>query len=252
MNPIEQIELCEGQFTRSDQRIADYVRGHLDIVASYPIVEIAAKADVSKSALLRFCQKLGYTGFSEFKYEVSKHLLSGSFKDPKTVDGSRDIIDLYLACIGQIPTQVADGKLRELCDLIRGAGKIKLYGVHESGLSAQYFAFRLASLGIDAETVTYPGVFNEKASFSGPDDLNLFISISGMTDCVLEAAGTSFARRAKTVMITQNAKAKYAARYNSFLLIPSMETDKNKLFLDSQAIVYVCIDLLINRLAELL
>ena len=38
-----------------------------------PIDIIAEKAGVSKSALLRFCKKLGYEGYSEFKYEVSKY-----------------------------------------------------------------------------------------------------------------------------------------------------------------------------------
>ncbi|TQI68719.1 MurR/RpiR family transcriptional regulator [Clostridium sp. KNHs216] len=250
MNPIEQIKLCEPQFTRSDQKISQYVLEHLDVIASYPIIEIANKADVSKSALLRFCQKLGYTGFSEFKYEVSKHLLSGSFKDPNAVNGSNDIVNIYLSCISHIPSHISDGKIKELCSLIVHADKIKIYGVHESGLSANYFAFRLASLGIDAETITLPGVFNEKASFSGARDLNIFISVSGMTDCVIEAAGTSFLRKAKTAMITQNSKAKYANRYDSLLIIPSLETDKNKLFLDSQAILYICIDLIINKLAE--
>lgn len=250
MNPIEQIKLCESQFTRSDLKISQYVLKHMDVIASYPIVEVANKADVSKSALLRFCQKLGYTGFSEFKYEVSKHLLSGSFKDPSTVNGSTDIVNVYLSCIGQIPSYISDSKINELCGLIVHANKIKIYGVHESGLSAKYFAFRLASLGIDAETVTLPGVFNEKASFSGTRDLNIFISVSGMTECVIEAAGTSFAQKTKTAMITQNNKARYANRYDSFLIIPSLNTDKNQLFLDSQAILYVSIDLVINKLAE--
>ena len=50
---------------------------HLDLVASYTIIDVAEFADVSKSALLRFCKKLGYSGYSEFKFEVSRFLLSG-------------------------------------------------------------------------------------------------------------------------------------------------------------------------------
>ena len=250
MNPIEQIELCKSQFTNSDRKISQYVLKHLDVIASYPIVEISSRAVVSKSALLRFCKKLGYTGFSEFKYEVSKCLLSGSFKNPENVNGSSDIIGVYLSCISRIPAAISDGKINEFCDLIIHANKIKIYGVHESGLSARYFAFRLASLGVDAETVTLPGIFNEKASFSDARDLNIFLSVSGMTECVIEAAGTSLAQKAKTAMMTQNSKTKYAGEYDVFLVIPSLETDKNKLFLDSQAVLFICIDLIINRLAK--
>lgn len=43
MNPLEQIKMCEEQFTRSEQRIESYVLANPDMVAAYPIVEIAEK-----------------------------------------------------------------------------------------------------------------------------------------------------------------------------------------------------------------
>ena len=252
MTPLEHIKLCADQFTRSDKKIMTYVLGNLDVVASYPIVEIAVKAGVSKSALLRFCQKVGYSGYSEFKYEVSKYLLAGSFKNEEAIKDNQDIIKIYLSCIQKIPDYISDSKISELCNLIVNAKKIKIFGVHESALAAQYFSYRLASLGIDAETIALPGVFNEKASFTTTDDLNIFISISGMTAYILEAAATAFDRKAQTAMITQNSKAKYAGRYNSFISIPSLNVDKNKLFLDSQAVMMISLDLIINRLANTL
>ena len=35
------------------------------------IVDLAEKCHVSKSAILRFAKKLGYSGYSEFKYDFS-------------------------------------------------------------------------------------------------------------------------------------------------------------------------------------
>jgi DNA-binding MurR/RpiR family transcriptional regulator len=252
MNPLEQIKMCEEQFTRSEQRIESYVLANPDMVAAYPIVEIAEKMDVSKSALLRFCQKIGYSGYTEFKYEVSKYLLSGKMQDSDAVKNNYDMVSIYVSCIQKIPDYISDSKIDELCRLILQARKIKLYGVHESGLSAQYFAYRLASLGVDAEAVTMPGSFSDKASFSKKDDLNLFISISGMTPAIVEAACLSFDKAAHTALITQNAKAKYASRYDSFISIPSLNADKNALFLDSQAILFISLDLIISRLATML
>lgn len=252
MTPIELMKLHEPDYTRSEEIIYRYVLNNLDFISSYPITDVAEKAGTSKSALLRFCKKLGYSGYSEFKYEVSRHLLSGTFKDPESVRHNEDLIRLYVSCIEKIPSYISEETLLELCALIKKARKIKIYGVHESGLSATYFSYRLASLGVDSETVTLPGIFAEKASFSTIDDLNLFLSVSGTTDCVIEAAKISFSNKTPCALITQNSKARYYNKYNSCISIPSLNTDKNQLFLDSQAILFITIDLIINKLAKLL
>lgn len=252
MTPIELMQLHKPTFTKSDEKIYRYILDNLDFVSAYPIIDVAAKAGVSKSALLRFCQKLGYTGYSEFKYELSKHLLSGTFKDPKSIRYNTDLIGLYISCIEKIPKYISDEKFTQLCILIKEARKIKIYGVHESGLSAEYLSFRLASLGVDSEPVTFPGIFAEKARFAAMGDLNLFSSVSGTTGCIAEAAAVSFSGKAATAIITQNSKAMYYSSYDSFIFIPSLNTDTNQLFLDSQAVFCITIDLLINKLARLL
>ena len=61
----------------------------------FPLVTAAYKMNVSKSALLRFCQKCGYDGFSEFKYEVSRYLHSGNMYNDNEVNSSEEIIQLF-------------------------------------------------------------------------------------------------------------------------------------------------------------
>ncbi len=252
MNPIELINLHESEFTKSDEKIKTYVINNPDYVSSYPIVDVAAKAGVSKSALLRFCQKLGYNGYSEFKYEVSKYLLSGSFKNPTVVKSNVDIIENYLSCIQKLPEYISEDRLISLGNYIRSASRIRIFGLHESGLSATYFTYRLAALGIDSEAITHGGIFSEKASFSTTSDFHIFISVSGTTDYITGAAKTSFDRHTPCAIITQNSKAKYSNKYDCFISIPSLNLDKNQLFLDSQAILFITIDLIINRLSKLL
>ena len=85
MNPLELITLHEQSFTKSDIKVRNFVLDNLEIITARSIDIIAEKAGVSKSALLRFCKKLGYEGYSEFKYEVSKYLLSGTLYNPEGV-----------------------------------------------------------------------------------------------------------------------------------------------------------------------
>lgn len=252
MNPIELINLHEAEFTKTDEKIKTYVISNPDYIASYPIIYVAAKAGVSKSALLRFCQKLGYNGYSEFKYEVSKYLLSGNFKNSTILKSNIDIIENYVSCIQKLPDYISEDSLISLGNYISNASRIRIFGLHESGLSATYFTYRLASLGIDSEAITHCGIFSEKASFSTTSDFHIFISVSGTTDYITAAAKTSFDRYTPCALITQNNKAKYSNKYDCFISIPSLNLDKNQLFLDSQAILLITIDLIINKLSKLL
>ena len=89
MTPLQHIQLHANEFTKSEILIMNYVMDHLDVISSYPISTVAEKCKVSKSALLRFCQKCGFRGYSEFKYEISRYLQSViqvNHDNPNTTD----------------------------------------------------------------------------------------------------------------------------------------------------------------------
>ncbi len=49
------------------RQCADYIAGNTDRIAVSTVAELAAGADVPPSALMRFCQILGFSGFSEMQ-----------------------------------------------------------------------------------------------------------------------------------------------------------------------------------------
>ena len=177
MNPLELITLHEQSFTKSDIKVRNFVLDNLEIITARSIDIIAEKAGVSKSALLRFCKKLGYEGYSEFKYEVSKYLLSGTLYNPEGVKSNQNVVSYYVDCIQKLPNYISEEIYHRLGGFIQQAAKIRIYGLHESGLSAQYLSYRLAALGIDSEPLVFSGLFSEKASYSTANDLNIFISV---------------------------------------------------------------------------
>lgn len=54
-------------FTEGEQFIANYILNHKKKIPDLSINELAAKCLSSKSSVLRFCQKLGFRGYTEFK-----------------------------------------------------------------------------------------------------------------------------------------------------------------------------------------
>jgi len=249
MNPLKLIQFHEKDYTKSEKIISSYIKNNPDMIVKYSIVEISKLAGVSKSAFLRFCQKLGYTGYSEFKYDLSRYLLSGSNISADYKVSNKEIIALYTKAIAKIPDFFSQKQILKLCELISKANKIRIYGVHETGLSAAYFSYRLSALNIDSEAITRNIDISKKASLSNQDDLNIFLSLSSTTKDIVLGLNNSLEMNAKTALITQNAKSKFLKKSDCFINIPTLDVDKSRLFLDSQSIMMIAINIFINSLA---
>lgn len=248
MNPTERIKLHQPDFTPSDKKVAAYVLDRLDVIASFTITDAASRIGVSKSALLRFCKKIGYQGYAEFRFDAAHHLLSGT-NDGSTCNDSHQFIDNYVSCVTRIPNTIVEHEVENLINSILGATSIKIFGVHESGLSGKYLSYRLAALNINSEALTSTETFNTKAALSKPEDLNIFVSVSGITPNIISAFQESKKSGATCALITTNELCPLAKESDLLILIPSFSIDRSALFLDSQAIMLIAIDLIINRLA---
>ena len=53
--------------TRSEKKIALYVSEHLSQMTYLSIGDLAGQCDVGETTILRFCKRLGFSGYYEFK-----------------------------------------------------------------------------------------------------------------------------------------------------------------------------------------
>ena len=58
------------ELNENDLQIISYVMKHKNKCQTMPIVELAKKTLTSKSSIVRLAKKLGFSGFSEFKYSL--------------------------------------------------------------------------------------------------------------------------------------------------------------------------------------
>lgn len=250
MNPIQHMHLHENEFTKSELKIMKYLTMHLDIISSHPIQTVAERCKVSKSALLRFCQKCGYRGYSEFKYEISRYLQSIITTDYTQNNSAEVLINSYTEQIKHLLNPNITETFQQLSVLIEKANKIKLYGIHETGLSAQYFSYRLGALGIDSEAIVDTSVMSAKASFAKENDLNIFLSLSAKTTTICDALNYSIENNVHNVLITQNDHHKFKNKIDLSIILPTFNYEDKRLFLDAQALMIISIDLFIHHLAK--
>ena len=56
--------------SNNELNILKYVYEHGDAIVDMNIREFSAQVSYSSATILRFCRKLGYSGFAEFKYQL--------------------------------------------------------------------------------------------------------------------------------------------------------------------------------------
>jgi len=252
MNPIEVIKLHEKSFTKSEIIIMDSIQKHPDIIISYPITDVAKKMKVSKSALLRFCQKIGYNGFSEFKYSLSHYIQSGIALIDKQPNYSNEIIEIYKDTCDRLILPNYDSLLLDLSNKILNARKIKIFGIHESGLAAKQLYYRLITNGIDATFNDMDSTILDIARFSKKDDLCIFFSMSLTNEHINGSIENAQKSGATIALISQNDKSKYTKTVPLFFTLPTMNISIGNVFIDSQALNFIFIELLINQITNIL
>lgn len=234
-------------FTPSEKKIYDFVTNNPGEILRCNIYTVSKEVPVSKSVFLRFCQKCGWLGFSEFKYDITRYLLAVNEKDAD--EGIDTFLKNYIDRINNLSKLISTNTLDHTAELIKNARKIKIFGIHETGLSVEYFDYRLSSIGYDCEPIIDQTFFDQKISMCNKEDLNIFITLSAMSETA-NTINTSVENNIPTLLITENERSEYKDIVNETINIGSFLTDKKKSFLDSQSIVFIVIDIIVNYLSK--
>ena len=94
-NPLDQIQSYYEDLTKTDKDIAVYIINNPDDVVTQSMDFLVEKTGSSKSALSRFAQRIGYSGYIEFKYEVFSRIkwaVSYEFKNERG-EWVQDVLD---------------------------------------------------------------------------------------------------------------------------------------------------------------
>lgn len=252
MNVFEKMQISSTGFTKTDMQIYDYIVGHPTETVHLNIQEIADEVHVSKSAMLRFTQKVGYSGFSEFKYEFSRYVHSGVSHAYDTTYHSKfeEIVHIYEKTIPFMTETIQEEDIKQLVDKMLQANKIKVFGINSTGLAVKQMRNRFHKIAFDAEAVTDPILIPELALQGKPEDLHIYFSTTGNTAVTLEAIKNSSSKKIPTVLITMNEKAKMAEFATMLFVLPNTKMMMSDYFLDLQVMNYIFIEIIISYLGE--
>lgn len=151
---------------------------------------LAKKCNVSQSSVIKFCQKIGFTGFPALKIALSaetarsenaRQVHAGIFDDDPLGEVAKKLFDSKISALSGTMKLNDSSALEDATTMIEAANRIMILGVGGSALVAQDLSSKLAKFGksVIAGGDSHIQLAN-LASF-GPQDLLIAISYSGKT-----------------------------------------------------------------------
>ena len=164
--------------SQSELYILHYVYDHPDEVIDMSIQELAKAVAFSSATILRFCKKLNFSGFAEFKFALKQQ--NKEIANLKKPISSMDSITSLYDDIESTSLLIKERYLKEIIDLIDSNKRIHLYGEGISRIPVDYLEKLLFSIGRQ-------NVYKYKssrlaahiASNANEDDILIAISTSG-------------------------------------------------------------------------
>lgn len=250
MNPLEKLDFYQNQYTKSELIIYKWIKSKPSAVVKDSIDQLANDIPTSKAAIIRFSKKLGYSGFAEFKFELSRYIISGIREKNKNedLDTAKSITSLYAGYIKQINEFINPKKVKKIAQLIATARRVKIIGRNRTGFSALQLRYRLAKIGLDAETITDTLLLDQIQDSLTKDDVVIIFTTRALHKIYFDFLKNVSRNKVKIVIISC-AHTPLLEKSTHSVLLPSINNASNSSFLDDQAIMFVFIEILLAEIA---
>ncbi|QBY02854.1 MurR/RpiR family transcriptional regulator [Rhodophyticola sp. CCM32] len=212
MSILTVLEAQRDSLTPGEREIADTILGDPDTVGRLSSGELARRAGRSQSSVVKFCQKLGYSGYQDLRLEITRAAATrtaasgavhGSIEtdDDAATTAAKLLASKLFAVQETLSVNPAD-RLDAARDTLNRAVRVQLSGVGASSLVARDFTYKLQKLGIAATFDADSHIQMANAATLSYHDALLSISQSGTSLETLRIAETAARRQATVVTVT--------------------------------------------------
>ncbi|MHB1132744.1 MAG: MurR/RpiR family transcriptional regulator [Chloroflexota bacterium] len=220
--PLEdQVEAAFAALTDSQKRVAQCVVRNPEEVAFLTLDELAARAEVSTTTVLRFARAVGYAGFSDFQAVMQERLRAkaglpqrlsssalGVDDDPFGRAFQRDIASIEATAAG-----LSRDVLHQAVELLVGARNVYVIGMRGSHAPAHFAAAALSEVLNSVHLLGNDfGMFPEQVAAIREDDVCLAFSFPRYYRLTAAAARESRRQGAKVIAICDSPLAPLAAQ----------------------------------------
>jgi len=200
--------------SRTEKAIAQALLEKPELICITTLAELARETDSSDASVIRFCRKMGYSGFSEMKQAFVNALKDSSIMTVEAIKKEDSVLDnlqkVYKSNMQALTDTIllADGEVyEEAAQALLSAKSIHFFGVGDSAAVCQLFYFKFRRLGIPGSAQSDAVMQIIEASNLGAGDVAVVISYEGKSRTVLNAMRVAKERGATIICITKMSKS---------------------------------------------
>ena len=117
------IETYKNSFTKSEERIVEYLKNNLLAIIYMSITELAEAINVGETTIIRFCKKIGFKGFHEFKISLAQDNIEVT-ENQDSITLSDKIYDNIIEVLRNSKQLIDQQKVIEAVTLMNKARKV--------------------------------------------------------------------------------------------------------------------------------
>ena len=200
-------------FHAAEKKVADYILEHGEDVTKITVSELAERSQVSDATVVRFCQKIGYTGFYQMKIALAQDVVhpmsefQPSVSQDKIGESIQNIFRLTIQNLKETAYAIQSEDVQQCVELIDQCQNLYLFAAGNSCPIAADAAYKFTKVGIPIVYSANPALQVSSANLMTECDVGLAISHSGSSKQVLNCLEVAKAQGAKTICITNFIKS---------------------------------------------
>lgn len=199
-------------FTASEKKVADYIMAHQDSIARMSISELSVACGVADATVSRFCRRLGYRNFPEFKIAVANasvhpledNPLSGEITQEDSLEAiSQKLLTANSLAMTQTRQVLSLEAISQAATMLRQAKNVLCMGQGGSMLIAGEAAHLFSTITNKFRPVSDSHMQAMAAAMMEAEDVILFFSYSGSTSDMLDTLKTAREQGGKIILVTR-------------------------------------------------
>lgn len=216
------------------RQCADYIAAHSDRIAVSTVAELAAGADVPPSALMRFCQIIGFSGFSEMQklfreayapgwpdYSTRlKNLKEGGAGSPAAL--LAEFIEAGRLSLESLAKTVDEATLAQAVQLLSKAETIHVVGFRRAFPVAAYLVYVFEKMSVPAMLHDGVGKLDHRFALR-PGDAVLAITFAPYSEETLTLAQDARDRGLPVVGLTDRVTSPLARTSSAIITVPEVD-----------------------------
>ncbi len=213
------LQVLGNRLTKTEQEAGAYFQKNPHVIRM-SITEVVSDSAIGYGSIIRFCQKIGCSGFQDFKV-----LLAQGLGAEGHAEGGEDSIEHHSrkvrAEIDNTEKLIDRQVVASIAESLNQASRVLVAGIAGSESTASGFDYRLSRLGINSAAVCEGYNLAIRAASLGPTDVFLGVSFSGATKDMIAAARIASENAAFNGSLGKSPRSRAVLVFNSATAVPS-------------------------------